>query len=162
MFLNFWEDFALFNDITERKHAEEKIAGLLAEKELLLKEIHHRIKNNMAVIAALLSLQANSTDNAFAANALNEARSRVQSMVALYDKLYQESEYLKADAKPYLGKLISDMKSTYLNGYGIQESRTEIKEDIDSMILDTKQLMTIGLIINELLTNALKHAFPKA
>jgi PAS domain S-box-containing protein len=142
-------------NITERKKAEEEIQSLLKEKEILLREVHHRIKNNMNTISGLLMLQAGSITDQAAISALNDARSRVQSMMIMYDKLYRSEDYRKMSVKDYLEKFIDEIFVIFENSRNVI-----IQKDIEEFILDTKLLFPLGIIINELITNAFKYAFP--
>ncbi|MDQ7824167.1 MAG: histidine kinase dimerization/phosphoacceptor domain -containing protein [Candidatus Eremiobacteraeota bacterium] len=146
---------ATFENITERRQAEEKIKSLLAEKELLLREVHHRVKNNMNVIMSLLSLQSQALKDQSAVSSLEDARSRVQSMMVLYDKLYRSSDFRKISTREYLSALIDEI-------VGIFPARRflTIEKHIDDLVLDSEILSPLGMIINELLTNAMKHSFP--
>ena len=142
-------------DITDRKKAEEQIKSLLAEKELLLKEVHHRIKNNMNVIMSLLSLQSSTLrNNPSTVAALQDARSRVRSMMILYEKIYRSSDFRKISTKQYIASLIDEIVSNFPN----RESVT-LRKHVDDFLLDAKILSPVGIILNELLTNAMKHAF---
>jgi two-component sensor histidine kinase len=137
-----------------RKQAEDKIKGLLAEKELLLKEVHHRIKNNMNVIMSLLSLQSSMLKNSLAISSLEDARGRVQNMMVLYDKLYQSDDFRAISAKEYLTSLIDEIVGNFTN-----RGLVKIEKQIDDCILDAKTLSPVGMILNELITNAMKYAF---
>jgi len=141
-------------DISERKLAEIRIRGLLEEKELILKEVHHRIKNNMNTIKSLLSLQAASMKNPVASSALEEAAGRIRSMAALYDKLYQSNDYGTISAKYYLGELIDEILSNFPITIPIT-----VDKRIDDIVLDVKRVQTLSIIMNELLTNIMKYAF---
>ncbi|MCX5814687.1 MAG: ATP-binding protein [Proteobacteria bacterium] len=142
-------------DITERKLAENQIKSLLAEKELLLREVHHRIKNNMNVITSLLSLQADMLKDPSAIAALEDSGSRVRSMMMiLYDKLYRSADFREISAKEYLTSLIDEIAINFPN-----RDMVTIEKQIDDIILDAKILSPAGIILNELLTNAMKHAF---
>ena len=141
-------------DITERKLAEEKIKSLLAEKELLLKEVHHRVKNNMYSVKNLLILHAESLNDPVAVNALQDAESRVQCMMVIYDKLYRSDNFKKGSIKDYLPSLIEEITGNF-------PGRNKIKTDmqIDDFNLEVNILINIGIIVNELLTNIMKYAF---
>jgi two-component sensor histidine kinase len=141
-------------NITERKIAEELIKTLLAEKELILKEVHHRIKNNMATIAGILSLQAETLEEPSAKAALKDAESRVQSMMLLYNKLYQSAGFKSVRVLSYLPALIDEILESFPNSASIK-----VWKVIDDFSLDAKLLQPLGIIINELLTNIMKYAF---
>lgn len=141
-------------DITERKLAEEKVKSLLAEKELVLKEVHHRIKNNMNTMMSLLSLQAGNARDGFAKAALLDAEKRMQSMGLLYDKLYQSVEFNKLPIEIYLSALVDEVIENFPNS-----NIVKVEKYFGDFILDANQLQPLGMIINELLTNCMKYAF---
>jgi PAS domain S-box-containing protein len=141
-------------DITERKESEEKIKSLLKEKELILREVHHRIKNNMNVIYGLLILQAERLKDPAGVAALEDSANRVQSMMVLYDKLYRSNDFQTISVKDYISPLVDEITSIYP-----ETGPVEIRKKIDDFILDTKRLQPLGMIINELLSNILKYAF---
>jgi len=148
------KNYACGIDLTDRKLAEEKIKALIAEKELLLKEVHHRIKNNMNTVSSLLSLQAQAVAEPSAVSALQEARSKVQSMSILYDKLYRSVDYTELSIKGYLTSLVEEVIANFPNNQNVI-----IEEDLVDFMLDTKSVQSLGIIINELLTNIMKYAF---
>lgn len=141
-------------DITERKLTDEKIKSLLAEKELLLREVHHRIKNNMNTIIGLLTLQALSVEEPSAAAALDDAQNRIHSMMVLYDKLYRSDDFGALSLKEYLPALIDEIAGNF-------EIHGTVKFDnnIEDFDVDTKILFPLGIIVNEIITNAMKYAF---
>lgn len=141
-------------DITERKASEEKVKTLLEEKELLLKEVHHRIKNNMLTIISLLFLQKESLSDSAAITALDDASSRIQSMLVLYDKLYRSTDFKELSIPTYLPSLIDEIISNFPNHKIIK-----IEKNIDDFILPSSILFPIGIMVNEILTNAMKYAF---
>jgi len=141
-------------DITERKQAEEEITKQLAEKETLLREVHHRIKNNMATVESLLSLQADSIDNPEAIAALQDSIARVQSIRILYEKLLLGKEYHNISIKSYVEGLLDAISSVYITGNEIT-----IQKQITDFTIDSKKAISLGIIINELLTNVFKYAF---
>jgi two-component system, chemotaxis family, CheB/CheR fusion protein len=143
-----------FFDVTEVKKADEIIKHLLEEKELILKEVHHRIKNHMNTINSLLSIQAAATKDPVAAAALKDAGSRVQSMMVLYEKLYQSDNYHTIPVLNYLPPLVDDIVANFTGSVSVK-----IEKRIGEFVLDVKRLQTIGIIINELLTNIMKYAF---
>lgn len=138
----------------ERKISEERIKNLLLEKEVLLKEVHHRIKNNMSTIQGLLSLQARNSHNDAVIAALTDASSRVQSMFLLYEKLFQASNFNDVLLSEYLPELINQIICNFS-----EFDYVVVRKDIDVVILDAKRLLPLGIIINELITNSMKYAF---
>ena len=147
--------FGISRDITERHRAEMEVQQLLKEKNILLHEVHHRIKNNMTLITSLLSLQASSTTDQFAYQALKEAESRVRAMVDIYEKLYRETDYRSIGLRSYFTSLVNDLARNYT-----LSDRIAIEHEIDDCLLDTKIVFPLGIIVTELVTNALKYAFP--
>jgi PAS domain S-box-containing protein len=141
--------------ITERKRAEEKIKNLLREKELLLKEVHHRVKNNMTSAMGFLSLQAGATKNPEVEAVLLEARNRMQSMLVLYDKLYRSENLSVMSVRDYLSPLVDEILAVFPN-----RAMVRIVKEIGDFDLGVKELSSLGIIVNELLCNAMKHAFP--
>ncbi len=146
--------FGTHTDISEQRKASDKILSLFAEKELILKEVHHRIKNNMNTISSLLSLQAQAVKEPSATIALKDARNRVHGMSLLYDKLYRSSDYTELSIKEYLSSLVDEVVANFPNSPIVR-----IKKDFQDFKLDAKRLQTLGIIINELLTNIMKYAF---
>ncbi len=142
-------------DITERKRAEEEIKRQLAEKSLLLKEVHHRIKNNITAIASLLSLQMRSITNPEAVAVLKEAVGRVRSMGLLYEKLLPSESYKEVPVKKYVESLVTSVLSLFPD-----RAKIDLTLQIDDFFLDSNRLFPLGIIINELLTNVMKYAFP--
>jgi len=141
-------------DITERKQAEEIIQKQLTEKEILLQEVHHRIKNNMNSMKGILLLQAGRMNDKTAITAFEDASNRMESMAILYDQLYQSSGFTELSIKTYVSHLADAIISNIPGG-----SSVKIEKQIDDIILDAKRLQPIGIIINELLTNIMKYAF---
>ncbi|MBN1532952.1 MAG: PAS domain S-box protein [Spirochaetes bacterium] len=146
--------YGFATDITERKLAEDKILQLLSEKELLLREVHHRIKNNMYNISTLLDLQADLIKNTSAVVALRDAKSRVRSMMVLYDKVYRSTNLEKIAIGDYLPSLVDDIITSYSN-----KNLLTVETHIGAFTLDVDRAFPLGMILNELLINALKHAF---
>jgi PAS domain S-box-containing protein len=141
-------------DITARRQTEEKIAALLSEKDLLLREVHHRIKNNMTSIKGLLSLQIAREKNSSAMASLKDAESRVQSMITLYNKLYCTDNYRELSVKGYLQPLALQIVGNYP-----KKNCVHLETYIDDCILNVRFLSPLGIIVNELLTNMMKYAF---
>ena len=144
----------LTKDVTERKETGDRIQALLKDKQLLLRETHHRIKNNMNVIAALLPLQASHMEAGPGPQALGEARRRVLSMMIVYDKLYRSDDFRSISSAECLSRL--------LDGTGIQFifAGVRLERDFEDFLLDSTVLFPLGIIMNELITNSFKYAFP--
>lgn len=141
-------------DITGSKVSEIEIKRNLAEKDVLLKEVHHRVKNNLAVISSMLSLQARNIDDPVYTDMFNESQSRIKSMALVHEKLYQSEDFARIDIKDYIGSLVRNIMGTFAGGRSISTVM-----DIAPIFLDIDILVPVGLIINELLTNAVKYAF---
>ena len=136
------------------KESNEKINALLSEKEVLLKETHHRIKNNLSVVKSLLSLQARKLDNPNCKKILLDAASRMQSMVVLYDKLYRSDFFGELSIKDFLPSLINEIMAPFP-----EEEKIRTSIQIEDFILPAKTLSSLAIIINECITNSIKHAF---
>ncbi len=143
-------------DITARKQAEEQVKTSLREKEVLLKEIHHRVKNNLQVISSLFRLQSRYTDDRHALEMFRESQDRVQSMALVHQKLYQSADLARIDFAEYLRSLTTSL----LRSYQIDHQSITLTIMVDDLFLDIDQAIPCGLIINELVSNSLKYAFP--
>ncbi|ABA89946.1 sensor histidine kinase, PAS, PAS, PAS and PAS domain-containing [Syntrophotalea carbinolica DSM 2380] len=143
-------------DISERKHAEERIKASLVEKEVLLKEIHHRVKNNLQVVSSLLYLQAQKLHDPEAKTLFAESQSRICSMALAHEQLYQSKNLADISLLDYVQSLVSHVKQTFMS----PQSVIDCKVDVDDGVLDIEKVVPCGLLITELLSNALKHAFP--
>jgi PAS domain S-box-containing protein len=143
-------------DITEQKQAENELKNSLKEKELLVKEIHHRVKNNMAVISSLLNLQAEKFEEPSVLNAFRDSRHRIRSMALVHEKLYQAKDLSKIEFSQYIKELSQQVSRS--NEF--QGARISVKVKADNIKLGIDAAIPCGLIINELLTNAFKYAFP--
>jgi len=144
----------VLTDITDRKAVEDKVTSLLREKELLLIETHHRIKNNMNTVYGLLYMQAQELEDPVCIDIIHDAASRVQSMMILYDKLYHSDYQHKLNIATYLPALIDEIIGVFNPSVPVE---TDIK--IEEFIMDAKTLSSLGIIINELITNSMKYAF---
>jgi PAS domain S-box-containing protein len=144
-------------DITERKQAEEKIKASLREKEVLLQEIHHRVKNNLQIISSLLYLQSTRTEHPEAISALRESRDRVKSMALIHERLYESPNLASIDVGGYVRSLVSDLRRSYIT----EDSSVRLTVNVGDIPLGITEAIPCGLIINELVSNAMKHAFPK-
>ncbi len=143
-------------DITEQKEAQDALRQSLEEKEVLLKEVHHRVKNNLQVISCLLNMQAGNITDQPAVAALHESERRVMAMAVIHERLYSHKRMDRIDFREYAEVLSEDLIASYA------PSGTEIERvfSVDSIELNIEQAIPCGLILNELITNALKYAFP--
>jgi PAS domain S-box-containing protein len=147
---------AIVRDITERKKAEEKIKKSLKEKEVLLREVHHRVKNNLQIISSIINLQANNTKVEEIKMIIKEIRNRILSMALIHEKLYQSDNIAKVDFATYVRSLIRGLFSTY----AVTEKKIKIDIDIYDVQLNLDFVVPCGLIINEVVSNSIKYAFP--
>jgi PAS domain S-box-containing protein len=147
---------AILRDVTERVAAEEKIMSSLREKEVLLKEIHHRVKNNLQVVASLLGLQARSATDEQMRRMLQESQNRVYTMALLHESLYRSPNLSQIDFPEYIRQLASHL----LHSYGVGAERIQLETNLDQLYLDLDAAVACGLIVNELVSNSLKYAFP--
>ncbi|MDI6723344.1 MAG: PAS domain S-box protein [Methanobacterium sp.] len=143
-------------DIQELKRIENQLKSSLEEKEVLLKEIHHRVKNNMQIISSLLNLQSKCLKDENAIRILKESRDRVKSMAIVHEKLYQSDNFSRINFAEYIKKLLYDL----LSSYGINSKFIKQKINVENILLDINFAIPCGLIINELVSNSIKHAFP--
>jgi len=144
----------IVHDITKRKQAEQEVQKQLSEKEILLREVHHRVKNNIANIESLLSLQAASTANAEVKATLQDAITRVQSMRVLYDKLLLSKDLHEVSMKNYTEGLIDSLVMFF-----DPKNNVRIEKRVTDFEIDAKKAFLVGIIVNELLTNVFKYAF---
>jgi two-component sensor histidine kinase len=133
------------------------LSAALAAKELLLKEVHHRVKNNLQIISSLLSMQSESLQDLAAARALQDSQERVQCMALIHERLHLDAEPDRLDFREYAAKLARDL----LYSYGVDSERIRLRFELEPISLGLNQAIPCGLILNELLTNSLKYAFPK-
>jgi two-component sensor histidine kinase len=146
---------AAIRDITDRKVSEAALARSLREKELLLKEIHHRVKNNLQVISSLLSLQAAQIEDPNAREVFKDSQARVHSIALLHEKLYRSDELARIDMDAYLKELTRDLMQTY----GAAAEQIDVVTDAHGVTVAVDMAVPSALIVNELVTNAMKHAF---
>ncbi|MBT5425422.1 MAG: sensor histidine kinase [Bacteroidetes bacterium] len=146
---------ARFKDLTELRQVKLKLEKSLNDKETLLKEIHHRVKNNMTIISSLLKLQLNIVDDEKAKEALQDSQNRVQTMSMIHETLYRSEDMSSIDMQTYLPELGRTIFQSY-----IVSDNVNLKVEAENIIIGVKQLSPIGLIVNELITNSLKYAFP--
>jgi PAS domain S-box-containing protein len=144
-------------DITERSHAEETQKRLLKEKETLLKEIHHRVKNNMQMISSLLRLQSRRIDNKYIKKVLDDSQNRIKSMALVHEILYKSENLTDIDINEYIRRIVNDL----LHSYKISDKDIRIDFEVDKIYLGIDTAIPCGLIVNELVSNSLKYAFYK-
>ena len=146
---------AIGGDITQRKIAENEIKSSLVEKNILLQEIHHRVKNNMQIISSLLNLQIKYVDDGKAVDVLKESQNRVKSMAMIHDKLYMSEDLTRINFVDYIKSLVSNL----FYSYNVEDTIQPILK-IDKVSLNMETAVPCGLIISELVSNSLKYAFP--
>jgi PAS domain S-box-containing protein len=145
------------HDITDRKQAEERIKSSLREKEILLREVHHRVKNNMQVISGLLDLPAALSGNQERRRMFHESQSRIHAMSLVHEKLYESDDLARIDLADYVRTMSQDLFQTYKINPGKIDLIIKTNGDV---YVDINKAIPCGLILNELISNALKHAFP--
>ncbi|UIJ37976.1 response regulator [Desulfobaculum bizertense] len=148
----------LNKNIEDRLKIEKKLSASLEEKEVLLKEIHHRVKNNLQIISSLLYLQSQHIPDPLAKEVFTESRCRVKSMALVHEKLYQSTDIAKIDYNEYLQQFVDFLKTTYLP----PTHDIELKLNVNDVYLPVDSAIPVSLIINELVTNAFKYAWPQA
>lgn len=145
----------LRNEIEIRIDAEKELEKSLEEKTILLKEIHHRVKNNLAVINALFHLQVNKTENREAIDLLTDSQHRIQTIAAIHDQLYQTELFSSLEMENFIKKLVSNISQSFQN----EEKTIKSELDLENITLNMTQAIPCGLLLNEMITNAYKHAF---
>jgi two-component sensor histidine kinase len=153
----------MLEDITERKFAdaqiragEERLKAALHEKEVLLKEVHHRVKNNLQIVASLLSLQSDQLKDPDDLVLFEDTQNRVKSMALIHESLYRTGDLARFNFAHYIDSLCTDLLQSYAGG----TSHIRLHTELDELTFDVDTAVPCGLILNELLTNALKYAFP--
>lgn len=143
-------------DITEQKKMEEQLKTSLQEKEVLLKEIHHRVKNNLQIISSLLSLQAGYIKDDKSLQVFKNCRERVRTMGLVHEELYRSKSLSKINFREYLNRLVRHL----FDSYSLNPGQVQLKTKTEDVFFDIETTIPLGLILNELITNSLKHAFP--
>jgi two-component sensor histidine kinase/sensor domain CHASE-containing protein len=147
----------LEQEVLERKRAEEKIKGSLKEKEMLLKEIHHRVKNNLQVVSSMLKIQSEYSQDKKTVDMFQESQNRVRSIALIHEMLYQSENLSKIDFSEYIQPITTNLMRTY----GVDPIRIKLNINVKDVFMDLDRAIPCGLIINELFSNVLKHAFPE-
>ncbi len=143
-------------DITEQKAAERALSETLTAKDVLLREVHHRVKNNLQTISSLLNMQAELLPDFAARHALRDAQRRVHSMALIHEQMYGDKDMDEVDFGEYAKRLTRDL----FDSFGVQAGRVRLRFALDPVSLAMDQMIPCGLILNELVTNSLKYAFP--
>lgn len=147
---------ALEKEVDERKKAEIIARKSLGEKDVLLKEIHHRVKNNLQIISSLLRLQSSKIEDEYLLDMFNDSRSRIRSMALIHEKLYQSDDFSHINFKTYTESIIRELKVSFKN----HNHSIHFIVSIDNVVLPIDVAVPCGLVLNELVTNAYKYAFP--
>ncbi len=144
-------------DITERKRTEELLLATLKEKEILLREVHHRVKNNLQVVSSLLNLQSNRFDEKVIKETLEQSRNRIRSIALVHEKLYQTGNYAEINLKEYAHSLLAELFRAYVTDH----EKIQIHTEIENVNIPLIYAIPCGLILNEIISNSLKYAFPE-
>lgn len=145
----------MVTDITDKLVTEKKLLDTIREKETLIKEIHHRVKNNLQLISSILYLKLVSLSQSDIRNFLEDTRQKIRSIALIHERLLQTEKLDKVEISDYLGKLIHDLQVTYHR----QDLALDIRTNISQQVIGLDTAIICGLIVNELVTNAIKHAF---
>lgn len=148
--------FVLVTDVTERVHAEQALAKLAKDREILLKEVYHRVKNNLQVVQSLLSLQGRTVQDAAAQEALGDMAKRVQAMVLVHEQLYSSRTLAELSLPHYVDQLLRRL----VVGSGLPSERIATETHVKPISIGIDSATPLGLLLSELVTNSLKHAFP--
>ena len=143
-------------DISDRKQKEERIVQALREKDVLLGEIHHRVKNNLQIVYSLLGLQLARISDPLVLDLLRDSQNRIRSMALIHRTLYQSKDFARVDINSFLDSLVPSL----ITSYGVQPGRVVVHVDALGVLLPINVAIPCGLVVNELISNALKHAFP--
>jgi len=146
---------SIIRDVTDRKITEQKLQKSIKEKEMLLKEIHHRVKNNLMIISSLLNLQSTYIKDENSKTIFMESQNRARSMALIHERLYQSTDLKNIDFGDYVKTLATDLYNTYV----MDRNLIRMNIETDRLNLDIDTSIPLGLILNELVTNSLKHAF---
>lgn len=148
---------AILRDITARNHMDNQLKASLKEKYLLLQEIHHRVKNNMQVISSLIRLQSGYIKDNKYLEVFRESQNRIKSMALIHEKLYQSGDLIHID----FGKYIKNLADSLIRSYGVNPEKVPIRVNAEDIMLEIDSAIPCGLLVNELVSNSLKHAFPE-
>jgi len=146
----------VIEDITERKRAEEKIRSALVEKEVLLKEIYHRVKNNLQVVSSLLNMQSRRAASLDTKRLLDDSASRVASIALVHEQLYRAENLSSIELREYIGRLARSLTSVNRP----LSMRVDLRVEVDEIFMGIESAIPLGLVVNELVSNAYRHAYP--
>ena len=144
------------HNITEKKHVQQRMELSLKEKEILLKEVHHRVKNNMQVISSILNLQSSYVSDEYALTLLKESQNRIKTMAYIHESLYQNKSFTSVNFSEYVHTLVKNI----VQSYSASAEKIKLALNVEKVTLSLDSSIPAGLIINELITNSIKHAFP--
>jgi PAS domain S-box-containing protein len=144
------------HNITEKKFVQQRMEQSLKEKEVLLKEVHHRVKNNMQVVSSILNLQSSYVSDEYALTLLKESQNRIKTMAYIHESLYQNKSFTSVNFSEYVSTLVNNI----IQSYTYSKQKIKLVLNIEKVTLSLDTSIPAGLIINELVTNAIKHAFP--
>jgi two-component sensor histidine kinase len=144
-------------ELTQRRQAEAQLTASLREKEVLLREVHHRVKNNMQIVSSLLELQSDVLDDDALLAQFRDSQDRIRSMALIHETLYQSQDLARLD----LARYIHTLSAQLVQSYNVDPQRITIQIQVEPVVLDIDQAIPCGLILNELLSNAFKYAFPQ-
>lgn len=144
-------------DVSDRQQADEQIKASLKEKEVMLREIHHRVKNNMQIILSLLRIQSRTVADKETREVFKQSQNRIRSMALIHEALYKSGDLAHIDFADYISRMTTHLLSIYREDLG----HVEVKQEAEGVFLDINKAIPCGLIISELVSNSLKHAFPE-
>jgi two-component sensor histidine kinase len=147
---------AFITTLAARREAELQIEASLREKEALLQEVHHRVKNNLQVVSSLLSLQGSRFDDPEVTAVFKDSQNRIQSMSLIHEKLYRSKDFSRIN----LGEYVHNLTTFLVRSYRLDTSLVDVAIDTDEIYISIDTAIPIGLLLNEIISNALKHAFP--
>ena len=147
----------VLEDVTERRQTEERLRASVAEKEVLLREIHHRVKNNLQIVSSLLNVQARSCTDPAVRSMFKDNQSRVRALALIHERLYRSENLARVDMSEYLDSLMHNL----VRAIGAPGQSVSVALDVDRVELGVDTAIPVGLIVNELVSNSLRHAFPE-